>query len=164
MQMEVGLPHWVTHAASDDTPAWSPDGQWIAFTSDRDGDSDVYITRADGSGEPIQLTFEDTREMLPQWSPDGTKIVYASFDKIVEAHIYVMELDNPTAEPTLIATVESLLPCPIWSLDGTKIAFVAHSDTTNSDELFIINPDGTNLTQITDTPNGIEQFPVWFRR
>ncbi len=44
--------------APDNAPAWSPDGEWIVFTSDRDGGPEVYLMRADGS-EQTRLTFDD---------------------------------------------------------------------------------------------------------
>jgi Tol biopolymer transport system component len=49
-------------------PTWSPDGQWIAFHSDRDGDFDIFIVRPDGS-ELRQLTDNDDDDMQPSWSP-----------------------------------------------------------------------------------------------
>lgn len=54
--------------AVDEYPTWSPDGQWIAFHSDRDGDFDIYIVRPDGS-DLRQLTDNDGNDMQPSWSP-----------------------------------------------------------------------------------------------
>jgi Tol biopolymer transport system component len=54
--------------AMDEYPTWSPDGQWIAFHSDRDGDFDIYIVRPDGS-DLRQLTDNDDNDMQPSWSP-----------------------------------------------------------------------------------------------
>ena len=52
----------------DEYPTWSPDGQWIAFYSDRDGDLDIYIVRPDGS-DLRQLTDNDYNDLYPSWSP-----------------------------------------------------------------------------------------------
>jgi Tol biopolymer transport system component len=52
----------------DEYPTWSPDGQWIAFHSDRDGDLDIYIVRPDGSDLRL-LTDNDDDDMQPSWSP-----------------------------------------------------------------------------------------------
>jgi TolB protein len=51
-------------------PSWSPDGRWLAFTSDRDGNGDIYIVKADGSGER-QLTHSKLEEIDPVWSSVG---------------------------------------------------------------------------------------------
>jgi Tol biopolymer transport system component len=54
--------------ALNEYPTWSPDGQWIAFHSDRDGDFEIYIVRPDGS-DLRQLTDNDANDMYPSWSP-----------------------------------------------------------------------------------------------
>ncbi len=62
--------------AWDMQPRFSPDGQWIAFTSDRGGGDNIWVMRADGSGEPRAVTNEDFRLLnSPAWSPDGEYIV-----------------------------------------------------------------------------------------
>ena len=66
--------------SEDDTPAWSPDGKQIAFTSGRDGsreESEVYVMDADGS-KPRRLTNRPGIDAFPVWSPDGSKIAYHS--------------------------------------------------------------------------------------
>jgi TolB protein len=54
-------------------PAWSPDGRWIAFESDRDGDFEIYLMDATG-GRLRQLTHNRTEDHLPSWLPDGKAI------------------------------------------------------------------------------------------
>jgi TolB protein len=56
-------------------PSWSPDGKRIAFTSERDGNSEIYIMNADGSGQ-IRLTNNKASDGMPTWSPDGKRIVF----------------------------------------------------------------------------------------
>lgn len=57
-------------AASNSGPAWSPDGRHIAFTSDRDGNNEIYVIGADGSGR-TRLTRNQASDVFPAWSPDG---------------------------------------------------------------------------------------------
>jgi imidazolonepropionase-like amidohydrolase/Tol biopolymer transport system component len=62
--------------AWDMQPRFSPDGQWIAFTSDRGGGDNIWVIAADGSGEAKPVTNEDFRLLTaPAWSPDGEYIV-----------------------------------------------------------------------------------------
>lgn len=56
----------LTDGGGNLAPSFSPDGGWITFTSYRDGDSEIYIMRADGSGV-TQLTFNDRPDWQPRW-------------------------------------------------------------------------------------------------
>ena len=76
----------------DETPTWSPDGAKIAFTSMRDGDREIYVMNADGSGQ-TRLTNNPAEDSQPAWSPDGSKIAFTSYrDGYHE--IYVMNTDG----------------------------------------------------------------------
>ncbi len=57
-------------AGNDDEPAWSPDGQRLAFTSSRDGDPEIYLTRADGSA-PTRVTRSPSADWKPLWVPSA---------------------------------------------------------------------------------------------
>ena len=70
----------------------SPDGQHIAFASQRDGDFDVYLMNSDGS-DPRPLTVNDAADRCPQWSPDGKRISFIS-DRDGNLEIYVMNADG----------------------------------------------------------------------
>jgi len=65
VRKHITTPAWFPHNIS---PAWSPDGSKIAFFSDRDGDEEIYIINADGSGLQ-QLTDNDWVDWAPAWSP-----------------------------------------------------------------------------------------------
>ena len=58
-------------------PTWSPDGSKIAFHSTRDGNNEIYVMNADGSGQ-TRLTNNPAAGLLPAWSPDGIKIAFTS--------------------------------------------------------------------------------------
>ncbi|MBL8156644.1 MAG: PD40 domain-containing protein [Anaerolineae bacterium] len=76
----------VTHDYNlDSFPAWSPDGRWLAFTSDRQGNSEIYVVPAAclSSPDPCdarmkRLTDHIARDILPTWSPDGKRLLFTS--------------------------------------------------------------------------------------
>ena len=83
----------LTHDAGDDWyPAWSPDGQRIAFMSDRDGNDELYVMDADGSN-PTRLTQDAGRDWYSAWSPDGQRLAFVS-DRDGNAEIYVIAADG----------------------------------------------------------------------
>lgn len=79
----------LTNSAADDiTPSWSPDGSKIAFSTNRDGNYEIYVMNADGSN-PQRLTNNAGADRSPSWSPDGSQIVFSS-DRDGNDEIYVM--------------------------------------------------------------------------
>jgi tricorn protease len=64
-------------AAVDADPHFSPDGKWVAFTSNRGGDNAVYVVSADG-GDPRRLTWSPAGELARGWTPDGRRVLFAS--------------------------------------------------------------------------------------
>ena len=111
--------------AADEFPVWSLDGQHIAFSSDRDGDYDIYLMSADGSNL-TQLTDDPAADTHPSWSPDGRRIAYVSLDR---RHLgeYTHDLRAMNADGTndvaLIARSDDVLRSPVWSPNGQYIAF-----------------------------------------
>jgi Tol biopolymer transport system component len=100
----------------------SPAGQ-IAFSSDRDGNAKIYLVNADGTGLK-RLTDGPGEDIYPAWSPDGTKIAFASSlrDDFDDLDIYMMNADGSGLErPARDARDETQ---PAWAPDGAKIAFV----------------------------------------
>jgi len=103
------------------TPAVSPDGNFVAYASDRagNGDLDLWLQQV-GSGEPKRLTFDSANELEPAFSPDGRRIVFRS-DKD-GGGIYLM--------PTLGGDARRLAPFgnrPRFSPDGRLIAYFVGS-------------------------------------
>ncbi|MFO7682192.1 MAG: hypothetical protein R6X34_19305 [Chloroflexota bacterium] len=122
---------------SDSEPAWSPDGQHIAFVSDRDGNQDIFVMNADGT-DVIRLTNDESADYSPGWAPDGSKITFVSnrdggWDK---SEIYMMNADGSGQERLTYNEVRDLYP--VWSPDNRKIAFVQELSFNESSTLAIL--------------------------
>jgi Tol biopolymer transport system component len=133
--------------ADDLHPEWSPDGTRIAFNSNRTGDHGIYVMDADGSNV-VRIMAEGE---VPAWSPDGSQITYSD-----QYGIHVMDADG-SHEVQLTNHDDS---APNWSPDGLRIAFSRRSNDGTSSDIFLMDPDSTNLTQLTDAP-GNSYNPVW---
>src|ERR1051325_6698873 len=117
----------------------------IAFHSNRDGDFDIYVMNADGSGV-TQLTHNTYAEFDPIWSPNGHQIAFASFGASGgDAEIVVINEDG-TGEKIL--TNNDAFDFPgAWSPDGKQIAFT--SDRDGDLEVLVMNADGSGVVQLT---------------
>jgi Tol biopolymer transport system component len=116
---------------------------------------------ADGSsGEnPTKITNAGSVERLPSWSPDGSKIVFASFRDGGNTELYVKNADG--SSPTRLTNNTVLDYGPAWSPDGSKIAFT--SERTGSGDIYITNADGSsgeNPTRLT-TATAYDNHPSW---
>lgn len=83
--------------AQDVMPAVSPDGQYIAFASDRNGSWDLYLMPLDG-GKPVQLTSDNTHDLHPSFSPDGQQLVFSRLGQSSGRwEMWVMDIQSPGA-------------------------------------------------------------------
>jgi dipeptidyl aminopeptidase/acylaminoacyl peptidase len=140
------------HEGDDLSPVWSPDGTQIAFASDRDGDWEIYVMRADGT-DLRQLTDNTSIESKASWSPDGAQIAFDSGEGY-ERDIYVMDSDGANQE----RLVQAEGGWPAWSPDGTRIAYFDRVD--GNPEIYVVNVDGTNRTRLTRNSTG-DWEPSW---
>ena len=139
---------------NDWAPVWSPDGQRIAFLSNRDGNTEIYVMAADGS-DPTNLTQNAGIDGNPVWSSDGQRIVFES-NRDGDTEVYVMAADG--SDPTNLTQNAGDDWAPVWSLDGQRIAFLSNRD--GNTEIYVMAADGsdpTNLTQNVDN----DWAPVW---
>jgi Tol biopolymer transport system component len=132
----------------------------IAFTSDRDGNVEIYIMNPDGSGQ-LRLTNNPAFDGDPAWSPDGTRIVFTS-TRDGNEEIYLMNA-NGTGQTRLTnnsASALNLDRTPAWSPDGSQIAFASNRETGDFD-IFTMNADGSAQTSLTSGVLADFQDPDW---
>lgn len=144
-----------TASASD--PAFSPDGSRIAFVSLRDGNAEIYVMNADGSGS-TRVTNDPLTDGRPSFTPDGQTIVFHSSRTAGKQQIWSVNVDG-TGLAQL--TRDSVNASPTVSPDGQTIAYVS---TRNKDtEIWLMGKDGTNQRQFTRAPQSRESEPRFLR-
>jgi TolB protein len=127
---------------------WSPDGQRIAFLGGSMGREDVYIADADGL-HPRSLTEKAAGYKNLMWSPDGRYLSVESSH--LNEDIYVIDPDNETI--TNVTGHSGRDTRGAWSPDAKWLAFISSRNNQSSIsefDLYIVNPNGTGLTRLTD--------------
>jgi tricorn protease len=116
------------HLANDFAPRFSPDGKWIAFTSNRTGNNDVFLMPSTG-GEPRQLTFHSGDDQTLYWMPDGKSIlIYSNRGPSAwGSPLYRLPIDGSPAEPLNM----SFARLGMMKQDGTLLAFNRALPSTN---------------------------------
>ncbi|HEV7364961.1 MAG TPA: hypothetical protein VGN76_03865, partial [Gemmatimonadales bacterium] len=142
-----------TDEGSDAKPAWSPDRTKLAFVRyPIAGGSEVYVMNADGTGETLVASGSDE----PDWSPDGGRIAVSESQT---GGIVIMNADGsnprriPDPRPFYLASE------PEWSPDGTRIAFLSTESGGGTEEIWVMNADGTGAQPLTTA--GQNQQPAW---
>lgn len=151
------------NGANSMAPDWSPDGSWIAFHSNVDGDEELYIIQDNGTNVR-QITNNNHDDREPVWSPDGQQLAYwanpdGSWD------LFVIDLVSGTSVRLTNDFADEFQPA--WSPDGNWIAFTSNRETTPevpNDEIYIIRADGSygldEWVRLTDMP-GNDKYPAW---
>jgi Tol biopolymer transport system component len=123
-------------------PAWSPDGERIAFDGDGRGDA-IYLINPDGTDpQALQTGFPAVEG--PKWSPDGNRILFASRGD--PCRLVVMRADG--TQPLVLATAPDAFQDYGWSPDGRKVVFAA-SEIFVSTIIRMIDVDGSGPTDLT---------------
>lgn len=146
-----------TSEAPEHHPAFSPDGTMIAFASERDGKSNLYVVDADGGNERRLSTGPESAE-FPQWSPDGNTILFGS---LLDGR-YALHTMNPDgSNRRLLARSDALdMVFGRWSPDGKRIAFFVFDRDTMTAGIHLVDADGTNEVALTDG-SGRDEDPSW---
>jgi dipeptidyl aminopeptidase/acylaminoacyl peptidase len=150
----------VTSPGADERyPVFSPDGTRLAFTSNREGQYEIYFSLADGSS-PVRLTTNPGYDSAPSWAPDGTRIAFERGDALdvdTTKDVWIMNADGG-AQTQLTFQPGVVDEGPAFSPDGTQIAFTSGRD--GNYEIYRMNADGSAQTRVTTLATK-EESPDW---
>jgi hypothetical protein len=130
----------------------------IPFTSERDGNAEIYVKRADGS-DPRRLTHDPAYDGWPTWSPDGSRIAFSS-TRSGNPDIYVLDVygaGHGSGNPRPLTDHPASDIWPEWSPDRTRIAFP--SNRQGNFEIYVMYADGANLQRLTSTDTAEDSPP-----
>ncbi|HUC55408.1 MAG TPA: PDZ domain-containing protein [Candidatus Cybelea sp.] len=157
-----------SHVGDELYPKFSPDGKWIAFTGEYDGNPDVYVISAEG-GEPKRLTFHPSNDMVLGWTPDGKDILFRS-DRFSAppgryTKLFLVSPQGGPARPLEVprASLTSFSP------DGAKIAYLETSQEFRTWKRYrggwslpiaIFDLKRKSYEELPKT-TGMDLFPMW---
>lgn len=151
---KIGAP---ADTASASDPAFSPDGSRIAFVSQRDGNPEIYIMNADGSGA-TRLSNDPQADGHPVFTADGQAIIFHSSRTAGKQQIWAINVDGSGSTQL---TKDSVNYAPTVSPDGQTIAYV--SSRNKDTDIWLMGRDGTNQRQFTRSPQQRESEPHFLR-
>ena len=139
----------------DMAPSWSPDGRHVAVMSLRDENWEIYVLRADGSGEGVRLTENDADDQWPAWSPAGDRIAFVS-DRDGDPDLWWTDPEGKKVER--LTTDRFADGRPAWSPDGRRIAWSSERDGKAA--VFVMDHDGRNVRRLTSREHEAVD-PAW---
>ncbi len=132
-----------------DDICWSPDGTQIIYS----GGDRIQLMEADGKGNH-QIIYNFDGALNPCWNPDGSKLMYRTSG----GDLYIREFSGGLIKFTFEDNLSVSVHNPAWSPDGQKIAFASAFE--GDFDIYVVNIDGTGLTNLTNSPGGDGQ-PRW---
>ena len=121
-----------THPSLDLSPAVSPDGQWLAFVSERSGNLDIWLKQLP-RGRAVQITTHQAEDLQPAWSPDGERLAFVSKRRDAQGDIWTVSLNfkkggKPTKPPDQLTRNLGADTNPSFTADGRYVVFASDRD------------------------------------
>ncbi|HXB70552.1 MAG TPA: PDZ domain-containing protein, partial [Candidatus Acidoferrales bacterium] len=150
----------LSHSAgsAERDPAWSPDGKYISYFSDKTGEYNLVIEAQDGLTPPREIALPNpTHYYTPAWSPDSKKIVYT------DTNLKVWVLDVASGKPKIVGNDPWMVPArtlnPAWSPDSKWVAYASRMKSLYH-AIFVSNVESGETTQVTDAMADAV-WPAW---
>jgi tricorn protease len=157
-----------SHVGDELFPKFSPDGKWIAFTGEYDGNPDVYVISAEG-GEPKRLTFHPSNDIVLGWTPDGKNVLFRS-DRYSAppgrySQLYLVSPEGGTPKRLQVPRAD----LTSFSPDGNKIAYLETSQEFRTWKRYrggwslpigIFDLQTNSYEELPKTA-GMDLFPMW---
>jgi TolB protein len=138
------------------TPAWSPDGTQLAFSSSSSGDQEIYLVGRDG-GRLRRLTISRGVDISPAWNPrTGNQIAFVS-DRGGSPQIYLMDAEGANVER--LTSAEGYAVSPAWSPNGQLLAFAWQRNNSRFD-IYVMDVATRQTVQLTND-SGRNEEPSW---
>ncbi len=137
-----------TQGIRETKPAWSPNGKYIAYLSDKTGEYEIYIREQDGSGEEERITSDgECYRFSMQWSPDSKKILYTD----IKNRLYYVDIEKK--KPILVDQSDiSNIHAYEWSPDSKWVMYTKNADHYY-ESIYLYNIENENRQVITDDFN-----------
>jgi tricorn protease len=139
-------------------PAWSPDGKFVSWFSDKSGEYKLVVAEQDGLKPPREIALPTTgHSYTPSWSPDSKKLLYT------DTNLRVWVVDVETGKAKKVGNDPWMVPRrtvnPVWSPDSKWVAYSAHLDSLYR-AIFVSNVDTGETRRVTD---GLADamWPAW---
>lgn len=140
-------------------PEFSPLGGSVVYASNQNGGVfDLFMFVFEGS-RLIQLTQQIGNVISPSFSPDGTRILFANRASVGPTSLWIVDSTGENAD--LLYSGPNTIVAADWSPAGDTIAFAMAVDQPDAYEIFLINPDGSNVRQLTRGLPGIGGSLDW---
>jgi tricorn protease len=155
-----------SHPAHDVGPVFSPDGRFIAFSSNRHGSYDVYVVPSHG-GRPKRLTYDSASDLVCGWTPDGKNVLFASTRSTAFPQaftLYTVPVEGGMARRLSMDEGKE----GVFSPSGDRLAYVRGPGTwyrkgyrgSSNDDVWVSDADGTHNRRLTEF-NGQDASPMW---
>lgn len=145
----------------DQNPAVSPNGRRVAWSTNRDGGSRIYVKNADGTGPETVLTTEGVAR-VHSWSPDGSQIYFNNNLGGFPGNNEVYRMNADGSSQTNLTNRGTSDVAPAVKPDGTRVLFHSNRNLSSNDfDIHSMNPDGTDVTNLTNNPAGNDLDANW---
>jgi Tol biopolymer transport system component len=165
-----GERHLTSGRANHEYPSLSPTGDYLLYTGDEGGVSEVYMLNVADPVVPTQVTRPPLTAISASWAPDGKSIAYSALVRGAPAYQIFSARPDGSNAVQLTHTADSGNTQPVFSPDGTRIAYINGRDTTIAgpnggtvtgiaNRIWVMQADGSGAQPLT--PGPLDAYPAW---